>query len=77
MMTLTLNVNNVDRQVTVSDGGNNLPVTVTQLAGGYGSQYAIRFNPQGWQTQAGHTYDVSVSGVSPAINYSVQVVSCP
>jgi hypothetical protein len=63
--------------VTVSDGGTNMPVTVTQLAGGYGSAYAIRFNPQGWQTQAGHTYDVSVSGVSPAINYSVEVVGCP
>jgi uncharacterized protein YkwD len=63
--------------VTVTDGGNNMPVTVSQLAGGYGSQYAIRFNPQGWQTQAGHTYAVSVTGVSSPINYSVEVVNCP
>ncbi|MCC6904147.1 MAG: CAP domain-containing protein, partial [Polyangiaceae bacterium] len=63
-------------QVTVTDGGANQPVTVTQLQGGYGSKYALRFNPQGWTTQAGHTYSVSVSGVSQPIAYDVKVVSC-
>jgi len=63
-------------QVTVTDGGQNRPVTVTQLNGGYGSTYAIRFNPQGWTSQAGHTYSVSVSGTSQPINYDVQVVNC-
>jgi hypothetical protein len=63
-------------QVTVSDGGTNMPVTVTQLAGGYGSSYAIRFNPQGWTTQAGHTYAVSVTGVSTPISYNVEVLAC-
>jgi hypothetical protein len=60
-------------QVTVTDAGQNRPVTVTQLAGGYGSSYAIRFNPSGWTTQAGHTYSVSVS---VGIQYDVIVVNC-
>ena len=62
--------------VTITDGGNSLPVTVSQLLGGYGSSYAIRINPQGWTTAAGHTYQVSVSGVSAPIDYSVEVVDC-
>jgi len=63
-------------QVTVTDAGAAKPVTVTQLQGGYGSKFALRFNPQGWTTQAGHTYSVSVSGTSPPISYDVKVVSC-
>jgi hypothetical protein len=63
-------------QVTVTDGGTNRPVTVTPLNGGYGSSYAIRFNPQGWSTQAGHTYSVSVTGIATPINYDVVVVNC-
>ena len=70
----SINLNNA--QVTVTDGGTNKPVTVTQLLPNYGSSYAIRFNPQGWTTQAGHTYSVSVSGTSQPINYDVKVVSC-
>lgn len=63
-------------QVTVTDAGAAKPVTVTQLQGGYGSTHALRFNPQGWTTQAGHTYSVSVSGTSQPISYDVKVVSC-
>jgi hypothetical protein len=63
-------------QVSVRDGGTDVPVSTTQLQGGYGSRDAIRFNPQGWTTQAGHTYSVTVSGVTPAIQYDVQVVAC-
>ncbi len=63
-------------QVTVTDAGAAKPVTVTQLQSGYGSTHAIRFNPQGWTTQAGHTYSVSVSGTSQPISYDVKVVSC-
>ncbi len=69
-------INLASAQVTVTDAGTNRPVTVTQLLSGYGSTYAIRFNPQGWTTQAGHTYSVSVSGTSQPINYDVVVVSC-
>jgi len=63
-------------QVTVTSDGSPLQVTVTQLLPGYGSRYAIRFNPQGWQTQAGKIYSVSVDGVSQPISYQVEVVDC-
>jgi hypothetical protein len=69
-------VNLANAQVAVTMDGADQPVTVTQLLGGYGSRYAIRFNPMGWTTQAGKTYSVSVTGVTPAISYDVQVVSC-
>lgn len=63
-------------QVTVTDGGTNMPVTVAVLQGGYGSSYAIRFNPQGWTSQAGHSYAVSVTGISQPISYTVDVLAC-
>ena len=70
------NINLAAAQVTVTSDGAALPVTVTQLLANYGSRYAIRFNPMGWTTQAGKTYSVSVTGVTPAISYDVQVVAC-
>jgi hypothetical protein len=65
-----------DAVVTVTSGGADMPVTVTQLMGGYGSRYAIRFNPNGWTTTAGQTYSVSVTGTDTPIAYDVQVVTC-
>jgi hypothetical protein len=56
------NINLADAQVTVTAGGTNVPVTVMELQGGYGSRYAFRFNPMGWDTAAGQTYAVSVTG---------------
>jgi roadblock/LC7 domain-containing protein len=64
-------------QVAVTSGAMSLPVTVTQLGSGYGSTYAMRFNPMGWQTAAGQTYSVKVSGTSSPIEYDVTVVDCP
>ena len=63
--------------VTITAGGVNRPVTVTNLLSGYGSSSAIRFNPDGWTTQPGITYSVSVTGISVPIQYDVQVVNCP
>ncbi len=63
-------------EVQVSEGGAPLPVSVTQLAGGFGSRYALRFNPQGWSAEAGHTYAVRVTGLSQPIEYDVEVVDC-
>ncbi len=63
-------------QVTVTSDGAPLAVTVTQLLTGYGSRYAIRWNPMGWSTTAGKKYSVSVSGVTPAITYDVEMVDC-
>ena len=62
--------------VTVTLNGASQPVSVTQLLPNYGTKYAIDFIPQGWKTQAGMTYSVSVSGVTPAIAYQVQIADC-
>jgi hypothetical protein len=70
-------INLATAQVTVTVDGADAPVTVTQLLPNYGSRYAIRFNPTGWTTQAGKTYAVAVTGTTPAISYTVQIVSCP
>ena len=56
--------------------GEARPVSVTPLAGGYGSSSAISIIPQGWSTQAGTTYHVSVEGVGMPIEYDVEVVDC-
>ena len=70
-------INLANAQVTVTDGGTNLPVTVMQLPANYGSSYAISFVPMGWKSAAGHTYAVSVTGTPTAISYAVNVVACP
>lgn len=62
--------------VSVTSGGMNLPVTVTQLQGGYGSRHALRFNPNGWETQGGQSYAVSVTGIATEIRYEVVVIDC-
>jgi hypothetical protein len=63
-------------QVKVSVDGTDQPVMVTQLGGGYGSLFAMRFNPMGWTTTAGKTYHVAVTGTSATIEYDVEVVDC-
>ncbi len=69
-------INLASAKVTITEGGQNRPVTVATLQSGYGSKYAIVIRPQGWTSAAGKTYKVSVTGISQAINYDVQVVSC-
>jgi Cysteine-rich secretory protein family len=70
----TINLDNA--QVSIQEGGQTLPVTVGRLGQGYGSRWAIRI-VHSWKVQAGKTYAVNVTGVSPPIAYSVQVVDCP
>lgn len=72
-------VNVTNATVTVTDNGQNLPVIVSNLAAGYGSPTAIKFIPNGWTSQAGHTYVVTLSGgsLTAPITYSVQVEACP
>ena len=70
-------INLAGAQISVTADGATLPVTVTQLDPNYGARYALRFNPMGWKTQAGKTYEVSVMGLSVPVTYQVQVVSCP
>jgi hypothetical protein len=69
-------INLAGAAVTVTSGGTNMPVAVTQLQGGYGSRYAFRFTPTGWTTAAGQTYAVSVTGIPTPISYEVSVVNC-
>jgi hypothetical protein len=70
-------INLANAQVTITDGGTNRAVNVSVLPAYYGSLYAIRMAPQGWTSQVGHTYAVDVTGISQAIHYEVQVVTCP
>ena len=46
------------------------------MGSGYGSKYAISMVPNGWTAQKGHTYDVSVSGASKAIDYQIEILDC-
>jgi hypothetical protein len=62
--------------VDVSEGVTHLPVTPSPLDNDFGSVFAIAFTPLGWSPQPGHRYDVRVTGVSPEIGYSVDVVNC-
>jgi hypothetical protein len=63
-------------QVQITEGGEDRPVAITQLAGGYGSAFAISMIPQGWVMEAGASYHVSVTGISEPIEYDVDVVDC-
>lgn len=63
-------------QVTITADGQTLPVTVTNLAGGYGSASAISMIPMGWTTTAGTSYHVEVTGAGAPISYDVHVVDC-
>ncbi len=69
-------INLAGASVSVTAGGNPLPVTVTQLQSGYGSTYAISFIPSGWKLTVGTTYDISITEISSPINYQVTVVAC-
>jgi uncharacterized protein YkwD len=69
-------INLANAQVTVTLDGANMPVTVAQLLGGYGSKYAISFIPMGWTTQPNKTYSVAITGTATPISYTVQTISC-
>lgn len=63
-------------QVTITDNGQNKPVAVAQLLNNYGSTWAIKITPQGWTSEPGHTYAVSVAGLAQQITYQVEIVDC-
>lgn len=64
-------------QVTVTSQGANLPVTVSTLPPGYGSNSAISFRPQGWASRPGIDYEVKVTCSSgQVISYTVSPVKC-
>ena len=70
----TINLNAAT--ATVMDGTTNEPVTVSTNLGSYGAKYAMGIVPNGWTTQAGHNYTVTIGGTSTPISYTVQVVDC-
>ncbi len=63
--------------VTVTSGGTNMPMTVSQLTGTYGESNAIRMVPMGWTPAAGQSFAVSVAGTTTPINYTVDIIDCP
>ena len=56
--------------------GEVMPVDVRDLAAYYGSSYGVGFTPDGWATERGATYFVSVRGLAEDIDYSVTVLDC-
>jgi hypothetical protein len=62
--------------LTITSGGEDLPVMVMELPGGYGSRYALNIQPDGWEMEAGKTYTVTLSGASTPITYDIEVVDC-
>lgn len=63
-------------EVQVTTGGMELPVDVSTLTGSYGGNNAIRIQPNGWESQAGQTYAVSVTGIDTPIEYAIELVDC-
>ena len=63
-------------QIKVTVNGVDQPVEQRLLKKGYGSTYAVAFNPKGWKTEAGFTYHVEVGGISKPFSYDVEVVDC-
>ena len=62
--------------VTVTRGGDPLPVQTWALDGGYGGSEALAFRPEGWSPQADNTYTVTIQGVAAPITYDVTFVNC-
>ena len=62
--------------VSVTSGGADRPMTMTQLTGTYGESNAIRLVPVGWTPAAGQSYTVTVSGITTPISYTVDFVDC-
>jgi uncharacterized protein YkwD len=63
-------------EVAVERGGEELPLEVWPLTGGYGGSEAIAFKPDGWSAEANTSYQVTVTGITPPVTYTVEVVSC-
>ena len=63
-------------KVTITVDGASKPVTLRALEPWYGSAYAIAILPDGWRSQVGKTYTVSITGVSSPITYDVKMVGC-
>lgn len=63
-------------QVKVTEDGVDRPVQTAPLQDYMGNYYAFKFRPDGWDSEAGHVYHVTVTNVEEPIEYDVQVVDC-
>lgn len=67
---------NATASVVRVDDNTTLPVTMMPLSQGYG-QDAISWVPNGWQVEAGKTYQVTISGLSSGnVVYEVKPIAC-
>jgi hypothetical protein len=62
--------------VSVTSDGTNLPVRVEALMGNYGYSQGIRIVPDGWDGEAGASYDVSATFAGGTVEYSFALVDC-
>ena len=69
-------INLAGAQVSITADGDDMPVTVSSLAQGYGSAHAIAIRPQGWTTEPDTTYEVEITGIAVPISYEVEIVDC-
>jgi hypothetical protein len=69
-------INLTTATATVTDGTTSMPVTVTPNLPRFGARYAMEILPNGWASQAGHNYAVTIGGTTTPIAYTVQVQAC-
>lgn len=62
--------------IRVKEDGVEKPGVTTELLPFYGSLYALKFNPTGWETKLGSTYAVTVEGADTPIAYEFVMVDC-
>lgn len=62
--------------VSLSEDGVEKEVLTSSLLSGYGSTYAIKITPRGWQSRKGSVYRVTLGGLSQPIDYEVEMVDC-
>jgi hypothetical protein len=77
----TIQSNSIDLRAghaSVTLDGVPLEMETNDLYGGYGSSYAISFEPLSsrWSIEAGQTYHVEITGISASISYDVHMVDC-
>jgi hypothetical protein len=63
-------------EITLTESGRELPVSVMALERGRGGRSALRVVPIGWSTEASRSYAVRVHGDEIDFEYVVDAVDC-
>jgi len=64
-------------QVTVTDGGAELPIRVYRpIKPSIGRQSSVAWEPQGWEAVPGHEYDVRITTSARRVEYVVKPTEC-